>query len=319
MIVFVERKEKMKKRFLATKMLALVLGSMMIFTACGEKKEEAEVKEEKVSEEESTQEIELSESKVTLEVGDDFDIEIENFDDLKKVKVEVEDEDIATAELDDETITIHAYAEGKTTLTVSAKGCEDVTVSIKVKEGEAPASASIDAGRYVATYFIPDSVWEESMGEDGEIFLELFGSQIFSLDFIMDIESDGTAVLSADYDKFVDDFIDWLDLNYIDVMKKAYESEGEKWSDDVEDYLLENKDYMMDSFRESMEYSMTGSDTELAKLTWEMNKDQICFTGDNGVEKRCDVFSDGSFLLSLTADEIGEDMFGESFDLYFYK
>jgi len=312
----------MKKRFLVTKMLALVLGSMLIFTACGETKEEAkDDKEAATAEEENSQEIELSEKKVNLEVGDAFDIEIENYDDLKKVKIEVEDEDIVTAELDEEIITLVAISEGKTTLTVSAKGCEDVSVTVKVKEGEggSASAAAVEPGRYVATYAIPDEVWEDSMGEDAEIFLDLFGNQAFAIDFIMDIESDGTAVLSADYDKFVNDFIDWLDVNYLDVMKKAVESEGEEWSDDYEDYLLENKDLMMDNFRDSMETSMTGSDSELADLTWEQKGDVISFTGDNGDAKECIYFDDGSFILSLTAEELGEDMFGDSMDLYFWK
>lgn len=311
----------MKKRFLVTKVLALALGSILIFTACGEKKEE--VKEETATEEESGEEIELSEKKVSIEVGESFEIEIENFDDLKKVKVSVDDEDVATAELDDDTITIEGLAEGKTTLTVSAKGSEDVTVSIKVKEGEGSGSGSsdvsIEAGRYVATYFIPNEVWESSMGEDAELFTDLIGDDAFSVDFIMDIESDGTAVLSADIDKFVDDFVDWMDVNFIDVMKKACEAEGEAWSDEYEDYFLENKDMTLDSFRDSLSSSMSDAESKLADLTWEQKGDKITFTGDNGVAKSCDVYSDGSFLLSLTADEIGEDMFGDSLDLFFWK
>ena len=311
----------MKKRFLVTKVLALALGSMLIFTACGEKKEE--VKEETATEEESGEEIELSEKKVSIEVGESFEIEIENFDDLKKVKVSVDDEDVATAELDDDTITIEGLAEGKTTLTVSAKGSEDVTVSIKVKEGEGSGSGSsdvsIEAGRYVATYFIPNEVWESSMGADGEFFLDVMEDDAFSIDFIMDIESEGTAVLSADYDKFVGDFVDWMDVHYIDLMKAAYEAEGEKWSSEVEDYLIENKDMMMDTLTDSMTSSMESAESRLADLTWEQKGDKITFTGDNGVAKSCDVYSDGSFLLSLTADEIGEDMFGDSLDLFFWK
>jgi len=111
------------KRFLA----AGAAMTMLLAAGCGK----ADDKEG------ASGEIELSDSKVKIEVGDEAELEIENYDDLNKVKIEVEDEDIAEAELDDEVITVTGLSEGKTTLTISAKDCEEVTVSIKVTDSEA--------------------------------------------------------------------------------------------------------------------------------------------------------------------------------------
>lgn len=113
-----------RKMSVAVSMLALV----MSLVGCGLSGDDGSGKNDKDAE----LEIEMSASKTTIEVGETTEIEIENFDDLRKVKIEVDDEDIAEAELDDGTITIEGREEGKTTITVSAKECEDVTVTVKV-------------------------------------------------------------------------------------------------------------------------------------------------------------------------------------------
>lgn len=113
-----------RKMSVAVSMVALV----MSLVGCGLSGDGGSEKNDKDAE----LEIEMSASKETIEVGETVEVEIENFDDLRKVEIEVDDEDIAEAELDDGTITIEGKEEGKTTITVSAKECEDVTVTVKV-------------------------------------------------------------------------------------------------------------------------------------------------------------------------------------------
>ncbi len=92
----------------------------------------------KEDEEEKTG-IEVSASKVKIEVGEEDEIEIKNYEDLKKLDFEVEDEDIATVEEDDDGVYIvTGVSEGKTSVTFTAKDCEDVTVKIMVEGGMEP-------------------------------------------------------------------------------------------------------------------------------------------------------------------------------------
>ncbi len=117
-----------RKMIVAVSMVALV----MSLVGCGLSGDGGSGKNDRDAE----LEIEVSASKQTIGVGETIEIEIENFDDLRKVEIEVDDEDIVEAELDDEIITIEGKEEGKTTITVSAKECEDVTVTVKVTAPE---------------------------------------------------------------------------------------------------------------------------------------------------------------------------------------
>ena len=311
----------MKKKTLIAKLFAFALGSMLAFSACSflpEKEPVEEVEEEE--EEEELQEIELSEKKVTIEIGETVEVEIENFDDLKKVKIEVDDEDIAEAELDDETITITGLAEGKTTLIVSAKEAEDVKLTIKVTAPEIVVpEVRVDTGKYVCRYNIPNAVWEESMGEDAEIFIDFFKDKDFTIDFVMTLNDDGTAMLSYDYAQFLNDFVDYLDENFIDFMKMAAEYSGEEWDDSFEELILEYKDDLMDEFREEMEGQMEDLDSELIELNWELRDGKIYFSAEHASEVGCELKDDGSFILSLSADDLNTDMFGNYLDLHFVK
>jgi len=86
--------------------------------------------------------IEAGISKVKLEVGDEEEIEIENYDELRKLDFEVEDEDIATVEEDDDGVYIvTGVSEGKTSVTFTAKDCEDLTIKITVSGGSAATPA----------------------------------------------------------------------------------------------------------------------------------------------------------------------------------
>ncbi|MBO6208049.1 MAG: zinc-ribbon domain-containing protein [Lachnospiraceae bacterium] len=82
--------------------------------------------------------IEVSDSKVTIKVGEEAEIAITNFDtDLKKVHLEYASEDKKIAAISsefDDGFRIEGISEGKTTITVSGKGCDDVTIKVTVKE-----------------------------------------------------------------------------------------------------------------------------------------------------------------------------------------
>ena len=319
----------MKKRTLLTKLFAFTIASMLAFTACGTINEKPSEESTEEDDEEELGEIELSDSKVTIEVGEEIEVEIENFDDLKKVKIEIDDEDIADVEIDDEIITITGLSEGKATLTVSAKDCEDAELTIKVKEGEGTkpeennggqsGDATVETGRYIATYEITNDVWEEALGEDADYFLSFFGDKVFSLDFVMDINEGGSATLSYDGKKFVDDFMDWIDENFIDFMKNMFEQEGEAWSSEYEDIILESKDDLLEELRTSLETSMESDYNNTAELAWEIRDGKIVFIPSRDIEKACDILSDGSFILSLTSDELGYDVFGDTLDLHFCR
>jgi hypothetical protein len=311
----------MKKKTLIAKLFAFALGSMLAFSACSflpEKEPVEEVEEEE--EEEELQEIELSDKKVTIEIGETVEVEIDNFDDLKKVKIEVDDEDIAEAELDDETITITGLAEGKTTLIVSAKEAEDVKLTIKVTAPEIVVpETTIETGKYVCTYAIPNAIWDETMGEDAELFIDFLANKSFTLDFIMIINEDGTATLSYGYETFVKDLLDYLDENYIEFMKLACEYAGEEWDDSFEEMCLEVKDEMMEQFEDELESEIESADATSIDLTWEIRDGKIYFKPDRGAEIGCEVRDDGSFIISISADELDTDMFGNYLDLHFAK
>lgn len=109
-----------KKKKIVVGLLALCLMGISL-TGCGQESKDEE------------EGILLSEQKVRIEVGDEVEVEIENFDDLKRVDVEVEDDDIAEIDFDDEDgiITIEGISPGKTTVTVSAKGEDDVSFKLR--------------------------------------------------------------------------------------------------------------------------------------------------------------------------------------------
>ena len=119
----------MKKKLLVAVSMATLVMSLV---GCGLSGGEVSGKNDKDAE----LEIEMSASKVLVEVGEEAEVEIENFDDLKKVEIEVDDEDIAKAELDDDdgTITVEGVEEGKTKIIIIAKGCDEVVVTVKVTE-----------------------------------------------------------------------------------------------------------------------------------------------------------------------------------------
>lgn len=80
--------------------------------------------------------MELSDSKVTVEVDDEVNVKVTNYSDIGKPELTAEssDESIATVSVKNGTITVTGVEEGKVTVTVSARGCEDVTFKVTVEE-----------------------------------------------------------------------------------------------------------------------------------------------------------------------------------------
>ncbi len=312
----------MKKRTLITRLLALALGSVLAFTACTGRNAEPEevVIEDDDEEEEELLEIELSEKKVSIEAGETIEVEIENYDDLKKVKIEVEDEDIAEAEIEDEIITITGISEGKTTLTVTAKDSEEKTITIKVTEPEIIIpEVTLEAGEYIASATLADTFWESLMGDEAAIFLDFFEGKTISLDFVMNIYDDGSATLSYNTDQFITEFVDYVDDGYIDFMKILFEYEGEDWDESYEDVLIENKEVLLDELKDTLKDSLSSVEDEILYLTWEESDGTVTFKFDVYTKKEAEILDDGSFEITFSGLEIGTDLFGNTLTLHFHK
>ena len=206
----------MKKKF---GLFALCLSLML--AACGGT--EPAVEPDEPDEEEIS--IELSEKKVNIEAGEEVEVEIENYDDLSKVKVKVEDEDIAECDIDDEIITITGISEGKTKVIVSAKGAEEVRITVKVTEPEVPVVIVPDikfpeTPTYVYHFVPDDDIWFTLLGEEEgtDDFAEFFGNLQLSLDIYIEFgnttDNSGDAVMYYDATEFVKSLNDALSDYY---------------------------------------------------------------------------------------------------------
>ena len=158
----------MKFRKFAKTLIASVLCASMFLTGCNLPFIGGD---EEVAEEAAT--IELSKSKVSLEVEEDTTVKIKNYDDLKKVKVEVDDEEIATVDVDDEKITITGIKSGKAIVTVSAKGCADVMLVVTVEGDEV---AEVPAESTTVMIYMIGSNLESDYGAASEDLEEILAS-----------------------------------------------------------------------------------------------------------------------------------------------
>lgn len=306
-----------KKKKIVVGLLALCLMGISL-TGCGQESKDEE------------EGILLSEQKVRIEVGDEVEVEIENFDDLKRVDVEVEDDDIAEIDFDDEDgiITIEGISPGKTTVTVSAKDEDDVSFKVTVEESEdarsdadepddsrsdaddlddspsteTPApSADQDAeevaGDYLASLYMNSDFWINSTGADTEVG-DFFGKGNLTLDFIMSLESDGTAQLNMDLEKFASDFVNFIDDNYIEFMSLM--AEGDLTQEEKEE-AESFKEVIISSLAEEITASMSES-SNLATGTWEYADGTLYFTFD-GNEKSVSLNS-GSFVIDVPSGDM---------------
>lgn len=315
-----------KKKKIVIGLLALCL-LWISLTGCGQESKDEE------------EGILLSEQKVRIEVGDEVEVEIENFDDLKRVDVEIEDDDIAEIDFDDEDgiITVVGISSGKTTVTVSAKDEDDVSFKVTVEESEdarsdadesddsrsdadepddssstetpAPSAdqeAEEVAGDYVASYHLDSDFWIDSTGADAELG-DFLGKGNLTLDFIMSLDSDGMAQLNMDTEKFASDFVNFIDDNYTEFMCMIAERDWDDLTQEEKEELESLKDVIISSLEEELIGSMDES-SDLATGTWEYADGSLYLTFD-GNEKSVPLNS-GSFVIDVP----GGDMVGFSDD-----
>lgn len=321
-----------KKKKIVVGLLTLCLMGISL-TGCGQESKDEE------------EGILLSEQKVRIEVGDEVEVEIENFDDLKRVDVEVEDDDIAEIDFDDKDgiITIEGISPGKTTVTVSARDEDDVSFKVTVEESEDARSDADDpddspsdadgpddssstetpapsadqeaeevAGDYVASYHLDSDFWINSAGTDAES-ADFLGKGNLMLDFIMSLESDGTARLHMDTEKFASDFVNFIDDNYIEFVCMMVEKDWDDLTQEEKEELEGLKDAIISGLEEELIGSMDES-SDLATGTWEYADGSLSLTFDGG-EKRVPLNS-GSFVIDVP----GGDMFeGDGGSLVFTK
>ena len=303
----------MRKKF---GLLALCLSLML--TACsmpsiGSQNGDSDTHREEDDEEEIV--IELSDKKVELEAGEEFEVEIENFDDLSKVKIEVEDEDIAEAEIDDEIITITAISEGKTKITVSAKGCDDVKITVKVTAPPAPEIDFPVTSGYVYRYYFTGDVWFH-MFEEYEDYRDLarfLGDLQVGMDFRVDFketgDNQGTAVLSYDTDGFGKEFLEKItdDDNFREFVTVLMEAEGIPYDEKEDyDYVLEMKDELMSGLSEQIVGELSDSQYDY-DFNWSLDGTTLTFTFDNDTYSTEVSESDGSFSIVIPEEYLYDE------------
>ncbi len=313
----------MKKKF---GLFALCLSLML--AACGGP--EPAVEPDEPDEEEIS--IELSDKKVNIEAGEEVEVEIENFDDLSKVKVKAEDEDIAECDIDDEIITITGISEGKTKVIVSAKGCDEVSITVKVTEPEVPVVIVPDikfpeTPNYVYSFVLDEDIWNNMLeDEEGyEDLAEFLGNLQLSLDIYIEFgnttDNSGDAVMYFDATGFGKAFTDALsdDDNFREFVSILMAAEGYDYYDDsMYDQVVDMKDDIISSLSEGVTGELENSE-EMFYMNWSFDGTYLTF------EKDYDTYSvpvdeyTGSFTLSISSYDLPDDpIFADGLDMIFY-
>jgi hypothetical protein len=81
---------------------------------------------------------------------------------------------------------------------------------------------------------------------------------------------------------------------------------------ETEEYLISMKDTVLESFMEGMEDNLNQDDS--ISLTWSLDGNTLTISGENR-ERETEIRNDGSFVLSFTQNEFGDDaslLFGNS-------
>lgn len=308
-----------KKLCVAVSILALV----MSLVGCGLSGEEEGGKNDKDAE----LEIEMSASKVTIEVGEEAEVEIENFDDLKKVEIEVDDEDIAKAELDDDEgiIIVEGVEEGKTKVTISAKGCDDVTVTVKVTSSSNKEDGDIDSDDD-ETQTGSSHSGGHGIDEDIDVFHKIDLSEHYQADIPyeiwgdlleMDDTDEATKGILEIFEKCKMTFHAEmnLDLTYgtygtgefvFDVNDLMNQFSEAMQDEDIfieymeivygEPFDAETREAMLDMQDEFIEMMVTDEDPIVSEFDWEFDTDSNVLTIEEGSRSGAyNVKSDGSF------------------------
>ncbi len=179
-------------------------------------------------------------------------------------------------------------------------------------------------GRYIAVIDLSDRYLSSSNEETAKVLKDAD----FTFDAVLDIKDDHTAVMNFDIEKFYDNMYQFVDENYVDILKKSMASYG-MTDEQLDEYArqkeYENADAMLNDMKEELlevfVQTMRGDDetanVEPVELTWSLNEDQLSLTSMNNSETRdVTLNKDGSFTMMLSIDE---DILSEEVEMAFTK
>ena len=193
----------------------------------------------------------------------------------------------------------------------------------KDEQAEAPKDNSNDApsvndgkieGHYVAVVDLGEDYFMDSMGSEYSEVAEMFRGADFTFSATLDLNEDGTGHLAFEMDEFYQHMYDFMDKNYIDMMKGVFASmgidddqllemvKGEGYTT-VEEALEDMKEEMMQEFDESMRDGGGSKEDMEADLKWEENGTKLDLTADNGNVTSMTIGADGSLTLELDEED----------------
>ena len=193
----------------------------------------------------------------------------------------------------------------------------------KDEQAEAPKDNSNDApsvndgkieGHYVAVVDLGEDYFMDSMGSEYSEVAEMFRGADFTFSATLDLNEDGTGHLAFEMDEFYQHMYDWMDKNYIDMMKGVFASmgidddqllemvKGEGYTT-VEEALEDMKEEMMQEFDESMRDGGGSKEDMETDLKWEENGTKLDLTADNGNVTSMTIGADGSLTLELDEED----------------
>ena len=202
-------------------------------------------------------------------------------------------------------------------------GSEEKENNSKDEQAEAPKDNTNDApsvndgkieGHYVAVVDLGEDYFMDNMGSEYSEVAEMFRGADFTFSATLDLNEDGTGHLAFDMDEFYQHMYDWMDKNYIDMMKGVFASmgidddqllemvKGEGYTT-VEEALEDMKEDMMKEFDESMRDGGGSKEDMETDLKWEENGTKLDLTADNGNVTSMTIGADGSLTLELDEED----------------
>jgi len=194
----------------------------------------------------------------------------------------------------------------------------------KISTNELSKEEQAVIGRYIAVIDLSDRYLSSSNEETAKVLKDAD----FTFDAVLDIKDDHTAVMNFDIEKFYDNMYQFVNENYVDILKKSMASYG-MTDEQLDEYArqkeYENADAMLNDMKEELlevfVQTMRGDDetasVEPVELTWSLNKDQLSLTSMNNSETRdVTLNKDGSFTMMLSIDE---DILSEEVEMAFTK
>lgn len=283
----------MKNRTVLARLAALGMSVVLCFglMACGEEKEDSSDRsrtEKDADEEEDEKEEESKEDETKEDESKEEEDKKENTD----AKEETSGKDEARA------------GSGKTDAAQSGK--EERTPA--VSDGEI-------AGHYVSTVDLGEEYFLEQMAGAGEMgdLADLFKGADFSFESTLDLKADGTGVIGFDLETFYGNMYNWMDKNYIDMMKAAFVAVGYSEDDlldmlkqegykSLDDALQDYKEEAMEEFEKQMRENSNDAANARAELTWEEDGDTVKLINEEGNSIPVARGADGSLTMTLSKD-----------------